>query len=311
MPLPTVSQVHISQALTNISVGYRQNMPPIADLIFPKVVVGKQSDKYYVWNKADQWRRQATKRAPGTKFTRGVIRLSNDSYQSEQYAWEYPLADEIRDNADDALALDMTISTTVSDTLALEKDLTFAADFFTSGSGWTPGSQGAGKWSAASSTPLKDTQGACRSIRRGLSGSRNHRLVALAGSLVEVALMTNSDIQDKLRFVQVGTIAAVRAALAGILGLDELIIADREYTTSAEGNATATFSPVFDDGLLLVAVPNSPGLMTPAAGYTFAWDEGGKGDFYVESYRDETIKSDIYRGVTHYDQKQVDAEVRR
>lgn len=304
MAQPTIQQVHIDAALSDLSVAWRQDKPSVAERLFPRVVVNKQSDKYFVWNKGDWWRRNVAKRAPGTAFPRSGIGLSNDSYLSEQYALEYPIPDEVFANADPAVDPAMTAVEYLFDQHMLEQDYQFASQWMTTGVGWGVGALGNGKWSATSSTPIKDIQTAARTVRRGLGASNNHRLVAVCGTIVETALLTNAEIINKLVYVQTGTIDNLRNAVAAILGIDELIVSDREYNTAAEGK-TASYSPVIDDDFLLVARPNSPGLNTPAAGYSFCWNEGGRGDMYIESYRDETKKSDIYRSVCHFDLKQV------
>lgn len=304
MTQPTPQSVHIERALSDLSVSYRQDKPSIAERIFPRVVVDFQKDKFHVWNKADQWRRNVAKRAPGTKFARSGIGLSSDEYNAEQYSLEYPVPDEVRKNADAALNTGTTATNWLYDQLMLEQDYQFAAQWMTTGVGWNVGSLGASKWSAANSTPIKDIQTASRTIKRALGASSSHRLVAVCGTIVETALLTNTDITGKLTNVQVGSIDALRAALAAILGIDELIVADREYNTAAEGKA-ASYSPVIDDDFLLVARPNAPGIDTPSAGYSFCWNEDGMGDMYIEQYRDETIKSDVYRGICYYDLKQV------
>jgi hypothetical protein len=77
MPLPTINQVHIQAALTDLSIAYRQGAPAISDLLFPRVSVNKQANKYYVWNKGDMWRAEARKRAPASDFARVGIRVSH------------------------------------------------------------------------------------------------------------------------------------------------------------------------------------------------------------------------------------------
>ena len=48
MPSPTTQQTHIDNALTNISVGYR-NANYIADRIFPAVPVQYITNKYFLF----------------------------------------------------------------------------------------------------------------------------------------------------------------------------------------------------------------------------------------------------------------------
>jgi hypothetical protein len=280
-------------------------MPPVSDIVFPRVRVDLPNGTYFTWNKADRWRRQMFKRAPGDVFKRGALRNGTDTYQTEQHAMEYKLPDEIRAaGGRNGIAWDMIITSSLQEQIALEKDLDFAADFMTSSSGWTSGSVGAGKWSAANSTPVKDVVGWARTIRRAIGGNRNFKLIGIGGTIVETALLGNTDISNRILYTQAATVDAIRNTISAALGIDQFIVVDREYTTSKEGQA-ATFAPVIDDDFLLLAVPTAPGLETPAAGYTFEWDDGNGMD-YVEEYRDETVKSDIYRAITQYDQKQVD-----
>lgn len=305
MAQPTLSDVHIQTALTDLSIGYRQDRPSFVERLFPRVVVSKQSDKYYIWDKGQMWRRSIRKkRAPGAAFDRAGLTLSTDSYISEQYPLEYPLPDEVIANQDAAVDVEMAATDWLYDQTMLEMEYQWATAYMTTSAGWGSGTKTA-KWSTTS-TPVKDVAGAVRTIRSSLGASASHRFVGLGGTIVETALIGNADIAGRIQYVQRAGAADIRAALAAVLGLDDLIIADRVYNTAKEG-ATASYSNVIDDDFLIVAVPNSPGLMTPAAGYTFCWDEGGRGDMYIERYRDETIKSDILRSITYWGFEQTGA----
>lgn len=310
MPLPTARDVHVDMALTDFSIAYRQEMPAYADRIFPRMTVTKQSDKYFVWDKADMWRRNITKkRAAGTAFERGGVRLSTDSYYCEEYPLEYPIDDRVRRNSDAAVDLENFGARWLVEQINLEKDYQWATDFMTTSSGWTAGTAlSNGKWSvSATATPITDVTGWVRQLKRGLGSSRQHRIVGVCGSIVEKALISNAQIRNSKIYVAEGTVEAIRASLAAVLGLDELIIFDREYNTAAEGKA-ASYSPIVDDDFLVVAVPRTLGLEVPSAGITFEWDDG-KGPMYIEQYRDEPIASDILRGVCHFDHKLTGADL--
>ena len=45
--MPAISQIHIDQALTNVSVMYR-NQSYVADQVLPSLPVAKRSNKYFV-----------------------------------------------------------------------------------------------------------------------------------------------------------------------------------------------------------------------------------------------------------------------
>jgi hypothetical protein len=307
MPLPTLQNVHIQAALTDLSVAYRQDAPAVSDRIFPRVPVSKQADKYFIWDKADMWRREVKKRAPGADFARMGVRLSTDNYSADQYALEYPIPDEIRANQDAAVDVEATASMVLVDQHNLEKDFQFASTFFTTGV-WAAGTVTT-QWSTvATGTPITDIIAATSTIRQALGGSAQHRLVGLGGTKIRAALLGSAQIREAGKYVTEQSIANVDAALAALLGLDELVISDRVYNTRPE-KASASYTPLFNTGFLLVAVPRNPGLMVPSAGYTFAWDEGGRGDMYVEQYRDEPKKSDVLRSICYFDQKLVGADL--
>lgn len=306
MALPTLSDVHIQAALSNLSIAYRQSAPPVATRVFPLIPVDKKSDKYYIWDKGDMWRSEIRgARAPGTHFDRVGLRLSTDTYVSEQYALEYLLPDEIVANQDAAVDVETTAAEYLVAQQNLKMDLAWATAYMSSGAGWGSGSAVA-KWSTTAGKPTTDVTGAVRTIRRAIGATQGHRFVGVCGTIVEVAALNNADVMDRLKYTGPATVENIRQALAAVLGLDELIVVDREYNTAKEG-VTASYSPVVDDDLLVVAVPTSPGLMTSAAGMTFAWNEGGKGSMYVQRYRSEEVMSDVLRNVAHWGFKQTGA----
>ena len=68
MPQPTVEDVHVDAALTNISIAYIQQADHfIAGRAFPRVVVEKQSDKYFSYTQPDWFRDEAEVRAPASE----------------------------------------------------------------------------------------------------------------------------------------------------------------------------------------------------------------------------------------------------
>lgn len=306
MPLPTARDVHVDVALTDLSISYRQETPPYAERIFPVVPVDKQSNKYFVWDKGDQWRRTAQKRAAGAKFARGGARLSTDQYYSEQYALEYPIPDEVRKNADAAADPERSGTNWLVDQLTIEKDYQWSNTYMSASAGWTSGSLGSGgKWDTSTGAPVTDVQYWRSLIRQQVGASTGVRFVGVCGAIVKARLMGNTQIRNSNIYVNTGTADAIDASLAAVLGIDELVVFDRVYNSAAEGK-TAVYTPMADDDFLLVAVARNPAPDLPSAGYSFEWDDGN-GSWYVEMYRDNTIKSDVVRAVSYYDLKQTGA----
>jgi len=98
--MPSVSEVHIDAALTNLSVGYR-NPAFIADLLAPVVPVRKQSDKYFIHDaEREVFRQSDDRRAPGAAANEVNFSLSTDNYYADDHALTSVIPDEERENAD-------------------------------------------------------------------------------------------------------------------------------------------------------------------------------------------------------------------
>ncbi len=317
MPSPTVNQVHIDAALSDLSVAYLQEKPPVSDLVFPRVPVDFQSDKYFVWNRADFYRDDMDIHAPGSDYQRTKLALTTDNYRCDEFGLEYPVPDQIVKNEDAAVQLKQTGTRVLYARLSTKKDRKFVADFYKTGV-WTtditgvssaPGASQTLQWNDATSDPAADIQTAMETISAALGEVDGLRFRLLIGAAVRAALVNHPDAIDRIKYVEKADVAAVDAIMGGWLGVDDLIVGRRTYTTSAVGAATATYGRIFGKSALLVAVPEAPGLATPSAGYTFEWNEPGKGPIYTEEYRDEPKKSDIIRSIEYFDQKQVAADL--
>ena len=313
MPSPTSGDLHIDYALTDLSVAYFQENPPISDLMFPRVTVDHRSNKYFLWNKGDFWRDDAALHAPGDDYETTKLSLdSNQTYFCDEYGIEYPLADQILANEDAAVDLAQTATRVVTSRLQTRKDRAFANDFLKTtvwgtditGVASAPTSGQTLQWNDATSDPASDLQTALDTIMQATGDIPNLTYRLLIGATVRAALVNHPDAIDRIKYTERADVKAVDGVLGAWLGVDDLVVARRMYTTSAEG-ATDAFARIVGKVALLVAVPTSPGLNIPSAGYTFQWNEAGRGPMYVERYRWEKTKSDIVRGITYFDQKAV------
>lgn len=310
MPSPTISQAHIDYGLTDLSVAYFQETPPFSDMIFPRVTVDKQTNKFFKWNKGDFWRDDAQPHAPGDDYTQTKLSLTTDTYSADEFAVEYAIPDQIRSNADASLRLEQTATRVVTDRLKIRKDRAFTSEFLTTGVWGTDlvGTTNFVKFSDVTSDPSAVIQAQLEAILNATGDTQQLRYVLLMGSDVRSYLVNHPDAIERIKYTTTADIRQVDNSLAAWLGVDQIVVARRRYTTSQEG-ATDTFAPVVSDKMLLVAVPANPGLETPSAGYTFEWNEAGQGPMYVEQYRWDKTKSDIVRGITYFDQKLVAAEL--
>jgi len=286
--------------------------------VFPNVPVDFRSDKYYVWDKGDFYRDDAEKRAPGTKSKRTGKRLSTDSYFAEPYS----IGDEVPwqnvANADAAVQLEDMAAQTTMQKLMIREERDFATQFMAAGV-WdndydgTTTSAGANEviqWSdQVSGTPIEDIQFAKETIL----GSTGYEANVLAlGYQTYSDLLNHPDIVDRIKYAGGGgpnAPAVVRdRAMAEIFGVDRIEVSRAVYN-SADEDATDSIGFIVGKDALLCYVPPNPGLMVPAAGYTFAWRRypGATNDMGIRMRRieDEEAECTIVEGTAAWDHKVV------
>ena len=104
---PSRSDVHVDRPLTNISIAYMQSADNfVASRVFPIVRVGKQSDKYFTYDRGAFNRDEMQLRAPGAESSGATYTLSTDSYSADVWALHVNVADQVRANADTPLQPD-------------------------------------------------------------------------------------------------------------------------------------------------------------------------------------------------------------
>ena len=302
MPIAN-SAVHLDAALTNISVGYQQDRDAFkAEQIFPVVPVQKQSDKYFTFDKGAWHRSEAGLLAPGAETRGANFTLSNSSYYCDVVGVHMDVSDQLRGNADEALNIDTSATEYVTDNVLLKREIDCFSMVFETSS-WTGSSTGGdisvgAQWSVVTSTPIADVQTQSDAILKNTG--RRPNVLCLGGD-VFASLNKNTDILDRIRYTQRGIVTT--DLLAPLFGVEKVIVASSIKNTAAEG-ATASMSFVGADTAWLGYVAPSPGLMTPSAGYLFAWTglEGvSAGGVQIQKMRLDTKFSDRIVGVTSYD----------
>ena len=298
----TSKDVHVDQLLTGVSVAYN-NAGYIADQIFPIVPVDKQSDKYLAYDKSHWFRNEARIRAPGTRSERGGWSYSTDTFFCDRFSYGHEIYDEERDNADNNFQLDSDAAEFATDKILMQREVAFAAGFFTTSVWGTDKAGGTDftKWSDyATSTPLVDVSAWVDSIEAGI-GREPNRLVM--GKQVWTSLKWHPDLIDTIKYTQRAQMSLELAA--SLFEIENILIGRAIYTTSPEGTAEAsvTYSRIWGKNALLIYVPSVPSLRTPAAGYTFTWRRVPNSLRYIKRMRDEEREADIIEANAYYDHK--------
>ena len=121
MPLLT-SQVHVDEALSNISVAYAQEQTRfIADKVFSSIPSPKLTDKYFVFDKGNYLRSIADLRATGSETVGANYTLSTDTFSCDQYGVHMDLDDYVVGNADAALNIEVSTTQYITEQLLLNE----------------------------------------------------------------------------------------------------------------------------------------------------------------------------------------------
>jgi len=335
MPIiqPSRGDVHVNKPLTNISVAYMQDESNfIAGQVFPIIPVAKQSDAYFTYERGDFNRDEMEERTPGTESAGGTYEIGNDTYYARKRAFHRDVPDDVRANADDPIDLDSEATAFVTQKALINREVNWASKYFTAGAPgdtWTFDVDGVAsgataaasfdptdaanndvlQWNDASSTPVEDIRRGRRFVQESTGFKPN--CLTLSQPVYD-ALIDHPDVVGRIdRGQTVGAARANLVTLADLFELDKVLVMGAVKNTARKGQ-TASHSFIGGKNALLTYSPRTPGIMTPAAGYTFAWT-GLFGmtpqGFRIKKFRMEHLESDRVEIDAAYDQKKVAADL--
>lgn len=153
-----VGDVHIPSALPNFITGY-SNGTPVADIYSPAVVVAKQSDYYYQYDKKDAFERAIpTIGAAGAGVQRVQPRFGSTQFKTLSRAYGGFIPTEVEANQDAPLRIKQGTIDRIMNVAALERELRVATLARTSGNwGSATTIPSTYQWNGgANSDPVKD-----------------------------------------------------------------------------------------------------------------------------------------------------------
>tara|TARA_R110002153_G_scaffold39644_1_gene114054 strand:- start:1789 stop:2796 length:1008 start_codon:yes stop_codon:yes gene_type:complete len=303
MPLLTPSSVHLDQPLSNLTLAYVQEQSNfIADKVFPTVGVARQSDKYYVYDRANMNRAGDVKKlAPRTEVNRIGMAVSNSAYYAEVFGLGMDFDEQTIANEDEVLSIRQAGAETLMMRLLIDREERFASTFFANGV-WSSGASGAANGAGTpvywndytNSLPIQDVTAASRVMQLKSGGYKPNTMVI--GKEVRDVLINHPNILSRLNGGSTINNPAliVDAKLAEIFGVENFFVMEAVKNTAVEGiTADEVNSFIGGKNALLCYTPKSTGLMSPAAGMTFAWNSipsVSNLGITVESFSDEALK---------------------
>jgi len=294
MPLLTPSSVHLDQPLTNLTLAFAQDQSNfIADKVFPVVGVERQSDKFYIYDRDNMNRTGDVKAlAPRTEVNRIGMSISNSSYYTDVFGLGMDFDQQTLANEDAALDIRSAGAQTLATRLMIHREEQFATNFFSAGI-WGSQTTPANLWSDyTNSTPIQDVTTARRTMQLKSGGFKPNCMVV--GKEVRDILINHPKILARLNGGSTVSNPALitDAKLAEIFEVESFYVMEAVKNDSVEGVAESN-SFIGGKHALLIHGPKGAGLMTPAAGLTFAWNNvpgANNLGITVESFSDDALK---------------------
>lgn len=268
MAQPSLADVHVDAALTDFSVAFFQDAERfVARQFSPIVQSGKQSDKYFVYDKDETLRTDAVKRAPGTEAAVRNYKLSTDNFFCDVYSIASDVSEQIRANSDPQLDPEEDAAKLTMGDIMMRMEVDFAAAAFATGI-WDTNVVGTTdfvKWSDPSSTPIEDIVTGVETVGDNTGFDPNSLLL---GSNVWTKLRHHPDLVARLP--DNAPRIATRDFLANLLDIDRVLVAKAVRNTAQEG-VTASIGRILGENALLAFVDPNPGLRSATAMRTFVW----------------------------------------
>lgn len=283
----------------------------IAGLILPRVGVAKEAATLSVVKRKNLTISE-TKHANGATFNRIDLYMDDLAYACVDHGLEAQITKRDREKYRDDFdcEVEKTEALKIKMMLAREKrvkDLIFNTTTWTGSALYTDNSSA--PWDAAGTGLIKQVQTAREKVRFNC-GVPADSLIISESSLIN--MMNNTQILGKFPGATVITEAMLRAQMAAILGIQNLIVGQAVYNSADEGQ-TFSGAEIWPDDYAMVAVlgDETLPLTEPQLGRTMVWENyvPADGEYleYIEMYEEPQTKSDIIRAEQYLDEKVFDS----
>lgn len=288
-------EVHFDEFLTSFAQDYYVGQTYLADRVFTSTNVMKQSDKYYVFDAAEENREDSNlvkKAAVGVGPNTVEVTQSEDNYFAELYdaGW---FVDTLTDaNEDNELRTRQRKVRRVIDAMAKKRDRDFIDTFLTTGV-WgedLAGGTDFTAWSDGASTPLDDVQ-----LWKEQFEVRNYGLMPnkiVISKDVRRQLLKNPQLLGRINGgATIANPAMVNdSVIASVFDVDEIIWANT-FTNKAKVGEAENAERMVENTMLMAHVDGDAGLDGATAGKIFTYNmvEGYDFGIAVTSFSNEEM----------------------
>jgi len=257
--------VHNSTFLTNFSVQY-QNDVFIGERLMPVVPVDHRSDEYVVYNKRDRLGQYDDSIGPRGDAKEVEESRTTDNYSVKDRALQNFLPQEALDNQDAIFDEMLDLTESVADNLALNREVRIATKLTTAANygGNATTLSGSSQWdSGAGGDPIANVLSATAGLWQGKAGSK---LVGFTSLDVLNVLVRHVNLLELFKYTRDGLLT--RQQLAGLFGLDDLLIGAARYDIANSGQ-TANYQRIWGKHFGIIRVAERPTKRSAQFGSTF------------------------------------------
>jgi hypothetical protein len=299
MPRPTSATTLQRADLGALAYEYMMDAPDrgfIGMQIMPVFEVVEQSADYPIIPIEALLKLQDTKRAPRTNYNRGDYEFETSTYSCEEHGWEEPVDDVERKLYRRYFDAEEVATKRATDILLRNQEVRVQT-IVQSTSVITNTAAVTTEWStSASCTPKSDVKTAKRALKAATGIVAN---VGICSEKVFENVMMSAELKSYLQYTNphlIETREAQRRLMALYLDLEDILIGGSQYDSAKKGQSF-TLADIWDDEYFTLARISRGGnnLREPVLGRTMLWTADSPEIIVTEQYREEAIRSDIYR----------------
>jgi len=292
--MPYASEVHVNTPLTNVSVKYPVGNL-IGDQVFPVVMVKKESDVYYRYDRSYQ-QIPETARADGAESNEVSWGATTSAYLLKDHGLKEIVTDRSRNNQDAPLDLDVDTTENLTKRILLRREKDIADTVLTITSFSQTHAAGA-TWTTLTTTTdiVNDINTAC-AVVMARAGVKPNLMVIPQQSYMGAKEQPN--LIEKIKYSERAVLTS--DIIGSMFDIDQVLVGRSIYDSSDEGIATITgIEYIWDTNTFVGYKENAPGIRKISAGYTLQLSLKGN-PYQVKKWREEARGGDMIEVGTMY-----------
>lgn len=266
--------------------------------VLPVMNVARQSGTYGRIPIEELLQNRETLRASGSGYSRGNWKFDDESYATREYGAEEPIDDREAAMYADYFDAEVVSAERARDVLLRNHERRIADAIFNATTFTSYTNAVTNEWDDyGNATPIDDIEAAVRLVW-GRTGLWPNALII--NRKVFRNLRNCEQVIDRINSQGAGNITRATDVtvqqLAAVFDLQRIVVGGSPKNTAGEGVA-ATIAPIWSDEYAMIArLVSGNDIREPGLGRTFHWGgDGSQIGGMIETYRDETDRSDIVR----------------